>query len=110
MTRLLACTVVALALTVGCSSSTGPNGTDVTVQDNSFSPSSNTITAGETVTWTWAGSSQHNVTWDSGSPAASATQASGTYQRTFAQAGTYSYHCTIHGSAGAGMHGTVTVQ
>jgi plastocyanin len=110
MTRLLAGTLVALALTVGCSSSTGLNGTDVTVQDNAFNPSSNTVAVGETVTWTWAGGNSHNVTWDSGSPAASPTQSSGTYQRTFTQAGTYSYHCSIHGSPGAGMHGTVTVQ
>ena len=32
--------------------------------------------------------------------------ASGTYQHTFANAGTYNYHCTIHG---AGMAGSVTV-
>ena len=110
MTRLLALAVVALALTAGCSSSTSPNATDVTVQDNSFNPSSTTIAVGQTVTWTWAGANQHNVTWDSGSPAASPTQSSGTYQRTFSQAGTYAYHCTIHGSPGAGMHGTITVQ
>jgi plastocyanin len=28
----------------------------------------------------------------------------------FDQAGTYGYHCTIHGGVGTGMHGTVTVQ
>jgi plastocyanin len=110
MTRFLTCAVVALVLTVGCSDSTGPNPTGVTVQDNSFSPSSRTITAGQTVTWTWNGSTQHNVTWDTGSPAASATQTSGTYQRTFAQAGSYGYHCSIHGGIGTGMSGTVTVQ
>jgi plastocyanin len=112
MTRILALAAVVLALTtVGCSDSpAGPDGTGVTVQDNSFNPSSRAVTAGQTVTWTWAGSNQHDVTWDTGSPAASPTQASGTYDRTFATAGTYSYHCTIHGSAGAGMHGTVTVQ
>ena len=109
MTRLLAL-AVALALTAGCSDSTGPNATGVSVQDNSFNPSSNTVAVGQTVTWTWTGSTGHNVTWDGGSPAASATQSSGTYQRNFAQAGTFNYHCSIHGGAGSGMHGTVTVQ
>ena len=101
-----------LAVAVACSDSTNPPGGqgDVEVRDNSFSPSTENVVIGETVTWTWTGSNQHNVTWDTGSPAASATQTSGTYQRTFSQAGTYEYHCTIHGSAGSGMHGTVTVQ
>lgn len=101
-----------LALVAACSDSTDPPGGqgDVEVRDNSFSPSTQTAAVGETVTWTWTGNNQHNVTWDTGSPTASVTQASGTYQRTFAQAGTYAYHCTIHGSAGSGMHGTIAVQ
>jgi plastocyanin len=110
MTRLLACAVAALLLSAGCGDSTNPNPNAVTVQDNSFSPSSSTIAVGEAITWTWAGSVGHNVTWDTGSPAASPTQTSGTYQRTFAQAGTFGYHCTIHGGVGTGMSGTVTVQ
>ena len=86
----------------------------------SFSPAATTVASGTTVTWTWnsCGSDgyggqvcvDHNVTWDDGGAPASGDKSTGTYTRTFATAGTYGYHCTIHGSPGAGMHGTVTVQ
>jgi plastocyanin len=97
----------------GSSGNTGPGGSrtngsgtgnDVTVSDNYFSPAATTVAVGA-VTWTWAGSSSHNVTFDDG--IASPTQATGTYSRHFSAAGTYSYHCTIHGAA---MSGTVTVK
>lgn len=95
---------------------------DVLVQNNSFNPRALTVSAGTTVKWTWAtctggggdpyggGGGQtcveHSLTWDAvGTPAVS--QSEGTYQRTFATAGTYAYHCAIHGSA---MTGTVVVQ
>ena len=108
-TWLVAAVLVGAA---ACSDSSGPQGEqgDVQVRDNSFSPSTQPVAVRETVTWAWTGSNQHNVTWDAGTPAASATQSSGTYQRTFTQAGTYDYYCSIHGSPGSGMHGTVTVQ
>ena len=77
----------------------------VTVADNSFTPNATTVVPGTTVTWTWAGAVQHNVTFDDGT--ASITQRSGTFARTFSTAGTFPYHCTIHGAA---MSGTVTVR
>lgn len=108
--RLL--TVVALATALAaCSDSAGPGAqSDITVQDNSFSPSAVTVDAGSTVTWEWTGSSPHNVTWvGPGAPAASATQTTGTYDRMFDAAGTYDYYCTIHGTPTSGMRGSVTV-
>lgn len=83
---------------------TGSTSNSVSVVDNAFSPSATRVAAGTTVTWTWNGINQHNVTFDDG--ATSATQSSGTYARAFTLAGTYPYHCTIHGIA---MSGTVTV-
>lgn len=97
----------------------GPN--DVLVQNNSFNPATLTVAAGTTVKWTWAtcsggndpyngGASQscvdHSVTWDDGS-GTSSTQSQGTYQRAFTTAGTFKYHCVLHGTA---MSGTVVVQ
>jgi plastocyanin len=94
---------------------------DVLVENNSFNPATLTVAAGTTVKWTWAtctggndpysgGTGQtcvdHSVTWDDGS-SASATQSAGTYQRAFATAGTYKYHCIVHGTS---MSGTVVVQ
>ena len=72
-----------------------------------FEPSSVTITAGGTVTWNIAATA-HNVTFDNAAPAGGniATTANSSASRTFANPGTYAYHCTIHG----GMNGEVTVQ
>lgn len=83
---------------------TGSTSNAISVMDNSFSPNATTVAVGTTVTWTWMGASQHNVTFDDG--AASTTQSSGSYARAFTAAGTYPYHCTVHGAA---MSGTVTV-
>ena len=77
----------------------------ISVRDNNFSPSTTTITPGTTVTWTWSGSNPHDVTFADGT--ASAVQRAGTYQRTFAAAGTFAYQCSIHG---ASMSGTITVR
>ena len=92
----------------GADSTTGPNpqGNSVTVGNNFFSPADLSVATGTTVTWTWAaGAVEHNVTFDDGQH--SATQSSGSFPRTFSAAGTYAYHCTIHGAAV--MHGSVTV-
>jgi len=85
---------------------TGNNGGDISVGNNFFNPSSFSVATNGTVTWTWnSGGVEHNVTFDDG--AASNTQGSGQYQRTFTTAGSYPYHCTIHGAKI--MSGTITV-
>jgi plastocyanin len=115
LTRTLA--MVAL---VGCGgggsgSTTGPTtggttgGTTgaVTVGNNFFSPANISVAAGATVTWTWAmGDVEHTVTFTDGAPGSN-RQSSGTFQRTFSTAGTYSYFCSVHGASL--MSGTVTV-
>jgi len=76
------------------------------------------VTPGTTVTWEWkactddgyggyGGCVSHNVTFDDGSNIASSTQSTGTFSRTFNTAGTYKYHCVVHGT---GMSGQVTVK
>ena len=121
--RLLAVTCAAVAAACGNSSTgygsspppppppppAGGHVTTISVRNNSFSPTPDTIPAG-TVTFTWAAPSNgHNVTWVSGPgtlPTNSTTMSSGTYQATL-QTGTYTYHCTIH--AALGMNGTIVV-
>jgi plastocyanin len=83
-----------------------------------YTPSTVTIQAGDSVTWTNDGGF-HNVRADDGSfrcangcdgaggtgePSSDAWSAT----RTFNQAGTIGYHCEVHGSAI--MHGTIVVQ
>lgn len=113
--RFVRTTVVALALVAfvaACSDSTGSSSgghtTALTVSNNVFSPTPDTVSAGQ-VTFSWVNASNsHNVTWLTGPgalPANSSTMTSGTYNATLA-AGTYTYHCTIH----AGMGGTIVVQ
>jgi len=92
-----------------------PGGNTVTLVDNSFTPSVLNVAVGTTVAWKWAACTgdgysacpTHSVTFDDGSNLASAVQDSGEYDRTFTAAGTYKYHCSIHGS---GMSGEIVVK
>jgi len=86
----------------------------ITVTNNAFTPSATTVPRNTTVRWTWNTCSSdiygqvctaHNVTFDDG--IFSSTQDQGTYSRTFAAPGTYTYHCVVHGTA---MSGSITVQ
>jgi plastocyanin len=81
----------------------------VAVANNSFTPNAITISVGTPVTWQWQGTtSLHNVTFagtPAGAPADIANRSSGSDQRTFNTAGTFTYQCTNH----PGMNGTVTV-
>jgi plastocyanin len=78
----------------------------VSVIDGAFNPASVSVTTGTTVTWTWTTSTTHNVTFNDAALGGSGDQSSGTFQKAFANAGTFGYECTLH----AGMTGTVTVQ
>ena len=88
----------------------GGRSTTITVNNDFFSPTPDTVAAGQ-VTFNWyTPSDGHNVTWDSGPgtlPQNSTTMTMGTYGATL-QPGTYQYHCTIH--VAQGMRGTIVVQ
>jgi plastocyanin len=95
----------------------GPPSTSssITVSNNFFDPTATTVSVSTKVTWTWdaCGSdgyggqvcTSHGIAFDDGT--SSGTQSQGTWSRTFAAAGTYKYHCTVHGAA---MSGTIVVQ
>jgi plastocyanin len=77
----------------------------VSIADNEFNPTPLTIAAGETVRWVNGGVVAHNTT----SPGVWASQdlpPGAAFERTFAQAGTFNYSCTLH----PGMNGSVVVQ
>jgi plastocyanin len=79
----------------------------VTASGVQFSPTTVTITQGDSVSWTNAGG-LHDVTFDDGSfqqPSAPSGSA-WTVTRTFDTPGTFQYHCSVHGT---GMSGTVVV-
>jgi len=85
----------------------GGGGAQVSMKDIKFNPSTVTIKAGGTVTWTNDDSVGHDVTaddFDSGS--AGGIEPGATFQHKFAKAGSYAYVCTVH----PGMKGTVKVK
>ena len=94
---------------------TPPPSGGISVGNNTFTPGTKTITVGSTVSWSWNTCSgdpyygqtcvAHSVTFDDG--ITSPTQDQGTFNRQFNTAGTFNYHCSVHGSA---MAGTITVQ
>lgn len=81
-----------------------PTEASVDVDDDFFAPSTQRVAVGGTVTWTWVGSNPHNVTFTSGPSQTDLT--SGTFERDFPTAGSFTYQCTNHG----GMTGTITVE
>jgi plastocyanin len=103
----------------GGNNNNNPN--TVTLVDSSFNPANITVKAGQTVTWQWAACTDttggygyggypcvtHQIMFDDGSGVTSPKQDQGTFNRTFSAAGTFKYHCVIHGSY---MSGQVVVQ
>ena len=93
------------------------NGQQVTLValDNNFLPEETTIVAGTKVVFTNNGRNPHNVVPE-GDPTAKTWgvleadfQPKDSYSRVFDTPGTYVYYCTIHGTAKAGMVGSIVV-
>jgi amicyanin len=118
----LACTFLLILASVaaGCSSyqtapaTTAPpsaagGGNAIAIQNFAFEPATMTIKTGDTVTWTNKDGAPHTIVADSGSPvqfSSSQLSTGNSYSFTFTQAGSYTYHCSIHPS----MKGTIVVQ
>lgn len=94
-----------LLLVFGCSSvstdSPERNGgasagsASVAIKGSAFNPESIEIEQGESVTWTNEDSLPHTVVGDGGMESDQLSQGD-TYTKTFDEAGTFSYHCSIH--------------
>jgi len=92
----------------------GPTANEVWMQNSAFNPATRTVAAGTAVTFTNKDGTTHTVDFSSMPAGAAVTNSgnvagSGTVLRTFTVVGTYQYFCNIHGSPGAGMNGTITV-
>lgn len=72
-----------------------------------FAPATLTVAKGTRVEWSNASDAPHTVTSDSGTTLASSiiSPSGGTFDFTFTQPGTYTYHCTVHPY----MKGTIVV-
>ena len=92
--------IAALALPATASAAT------VNVEFQAFSPTPAEVLPGETVQWSNISERTHTVTADDGSFDSGDLDPAGTFEVTFASAGTFAYHCTKH----AGMTGEVDVE
>jgi plastocyanin len=81
-------------------------GTIIMAKDFMFAPTSLTIKAGSTVTWTNQDDEPHTVVSDSGLFRSGALDTNQSFSFRFEKAGTYRYLCSIHPR----MVGTVIVQ
>jgi plastocyanin len=111
---LAACSSLTSYNSGGGGGSGGGHSTTITVGNDFFSPTPDTVSAGA-VTFTWSTpSAGHTLIWDSAPGTLPTDQTvamtSGSLNFTSLQAGTYQFHCSIHGGVGTGMHGTLVVQ
>lgn len=80
--------------------------------DNNFRPQDVTVTKGSTVVWTNDGRAEHNIVAFGPTPFHIDTKSfppGATYTWEATELGTFRYFCSIHGTATAGMYGSVTV-
>ncbi len=83
-----------------------PEPNSVNIGDDFFNPSSLTVAAGSTVTWTNRGNRSHSVTSDQGAFDSGNLNPGGTFSFTFKDKGTFSYHCHFH----SGMNAKIIVE
>lgn len=78
----------------------------VTIQNMAFSPATLTVKVGDKVTWTNQDSVGHSATADDSSFDTGVIAQGQSGSNTFAKAGTYTYHCSVHPN----MKATIIVQ
>jgi plastocyanin len=80
----------------GSPGGSSPGANEVWIQGMAFNPSTRSVAAGTIITWTYKDAIAHTVTSDTNLFDSGSIPANGTYSHTFATAGTFTYHCTIH--------------
>ena len=102
------CGSASTTTTAGPTTTVGSGGgaTQVALQNLQISPTSVTVKAGDTVTWTNKDGFTHRLVGDNGEFDSGDLVAGATFSFVFKTAGTVAYHCSIHPS----MTGTIVVQ
>ena len=98
-------TAACAAAIAGCGTSK-PALPVLTIKNFAFSPQPLTVKVGQQLTIRNLDSSLHGFATDDGSVAVGAVNPGGFRTATFAKAGRYTYHCTLH----AAMKGTLIVR
>lgn len=120
MTRARIAASAVLALAAWMLPAPAGAASEVSIQGVRFEPHDIEVRAGSTVTWAHRDSGLfHHVAADDGSfdshptcgrPGGRCMKGGDTWSRPFLVAGTYGYHCRLHGSPGQGMVGNVVVR
>jgi len=100
----IAATALALVPAAALAGAHAASSHTVRLEHFAFGPSTLSIRRGESVTWVWHDSREHNVTFNS---VRSRTQVHGAFTVRFTRPGTFNYRCTIHISEG--MRGRIIV-
>lgn len=119
MKALLVLALLSALLLAGCSGSGGDGTTPSQDSEgryvvemtsaNKFSPAVAKVPLDATVVWVHEGGAPHDVQGDGFSSGPAAGMREGDeYEHTFAEAGSYEYHCQVH--EGSGMKGTIVVE
>ena len=98
--------LAAAGATEAAAGSTAAAGTVIMAKDFMFAPTSLTIRAGSTVTWTNRDDEPHSVVSDSGLFRSGALDTNQSFSFRFEKPGTYRYTCSIHPR----MVGTIVVR
>ena len=102
---LVALGLAVLALPVVGARAMDMPASQVQISYSAFGPRQTDVVTGDRVTWTNASAREHTVTADDGSFDSGRLAPRRAFTQTFAQAGTVTYHCSLH----AFMTGTVAV-
>jgi plastocyanin len=76
----------------------GPGANEVWIQGSAFNPSTITVAAGTTITWTNKDAVSHTVTSNTALFGSNLISPNGTYINMFSSVGTLPYHCNVHPS------------
>ena len=107
LTQVLLLAAMAVAVSYATAAGTAPeSSTIVMARDFMFAPTSLTVAAGSTVTWTNRDDEPHTVVSDSGLFRSAALDTDQSFSFRFDKPGTYRYMCTIHPR----MVGTIVVR